>query len=456
VELYQEVREKHLQRALYALHDYLFGRAVCRGYVIANDEAQATDRIFTAAARIVEASPLLQADITATKIAFSNGSFIQALASDYRGAAGSAPTIVLADEIWGFTFEGAARLWDECCPTPTRKPSVRMVTSYAGITGESALLERLVKRGLSGEMIAKDLYTQSGMIAFISHDRIAPWQAEAWLEEARASTRPSAFMRQYQNEFTSGESTFVDMDDYDRCVDADARPVLSDPHLQVWLGLDGSYAHDSTAIAAVTFDTTAQRVRLVAHRIFIPSKDEPLDFGVVEEALLEMRRRFALKQVFFDPFQLVALSQRMTTLGLPMEPFTQSSSNLEAASNNLAELIRHHNLSLYSDPEIRLAMSRTVAVETPRGLRISKSKASHRVDIIAALSFACLAAVREGHFRYEIAYRPAPAPPRGRWDERPSDASRLYGRGEDLAREEDASAARLGRTWSSRWRNSGF
>jgi hypothetical protein len=176
--------------------------------------------------------------------------------------------------------------------------------------------------------------------------------------------------------------------------------------MPVWLGLDGSYAHDSTAIAPVTFDTAAQKVRLVAHRIFIPGKDEPLDFGVVEEALLEMRRRFAVRQV---------------------------------------------------NPQIRLAMSRTVAVETPRGVRISKSKASHRIDIIAALSFAALVAVREGQFRYEITYRPPPPPPRGRWDERPAgDSSRLFPRGESIAAAEDRGAVQLGRTWSNRWRRSSY
>jgi phage terminase large subunit-like protein len=349
--------------------------------------------------------------VTADRIEFSNGSFIQALDSNYRGAAGVNPTMVIADEIWAFTSESSQRLWDECAPSPTKKPSVRMVTSYAGFTGESALLEGMVKRGLAGEEVSKDLYVQPGMIAFISHDRIAPWQSSRWLEEARQSTRPSAFVRQYLNHFSAGETNFVDMADYDRCVDPDSRPVLSDPRLSVWLGLDGSVVHDSTAIAAVTFDHKEKKVRLVAHRIFVPSRNEPIDFSAVEEELLALRRRFAVRQVMFDPFQLVALSQRMTTLGLPMEPFAQTSSNLEAASNNLAELIRHRNLVAYPDADIRLALSHTTAVETPRGMRIAKEKASHRIDVIAALSFACLAAVREGQFAHDFSFRTAPGLP---------------------------------------------
>ncbi len=93
---------------------------------------------------------------------------------------------------------------------------------------------------------------------------------------------------------------------------------------------------------------------------------------------------------------MVSLSQRMVAAGLPMEAFTQTSSNLESACTTLAELVRHYNLSMYADPEIRLAVSRTVVTESSRGIKISKTKASHRIDIVAALSFACFGAVRGG------------------------------------------------------------
>jgi phage terminase large subunit-like protein len=59
-------------------------------YCLANDFEQASSRVFQAAARMVEASPLLRrsARITANKIEFrSTGSFIQACASDYAGFA---------------------------------------------------------------------------------------------------------------------------------------------------------------------------------------------------------------------------------------------------------------------------------------------------------------------------------------------------------------------------------
>jgi len=75
---------------LYAV--VVLGGRFAEGIVLANDEAQATDRIFTAIARIVEASPMLRdsAKITAGRIEFrSTGSTIAAISSDFASAAGS-------------------------------------------------------------------------------------------------------------------------------------------------------------------------------------------------------------------------------------------------------------------------------------------------------------------------------------------------------------------------------
>ena len=48
----------------------------------------------------------------------------------------------------------------------------------------------------------------------------------------------------------------------------------------------------------------------------------------------------------------------------------------------------------YPDEDVRLAVSRAVAVENPRGWRIAKTKASHKIDVVVALAMACLACVK--------------------------------------------------------------
>ena len=60
------------------------------------------------------------------------------------------------------------------------------------------------------------------------------------------------------------------------------------------------------------------------------------------------------------------------------------------------ELIKGRNLIAYPDPELRLAISRAVAIETPRGWRIGKDKQTHKIDVVVALAMACHAAVQRG------------------------------------------------------------
>lgn len=78
------------------------------------------------------------------------------------------------DEVWGFTSERQHRLWDECLPSPTRRASARLVTTYAGFSGESTLLESLHKRGVAGDLIGPDLYRGEGMLAYWTNSLNAP------------------------------------------------------------------------------------------------------------------------------------------------------------------------------------------------------------------------------------------------------------------------------------------
>jgi hypothetical protein len=59
---------------------------------------------------------------------------------------------------------------------------------------------------------------------------------------------------------------------------------------------------------------------------------------------------------------------------------------------------------VYRDPELRLAVSRAVALETSRGWRITKEKASHKIDVVVALAMATLGAVQQGQAPAKFEY----------------------------------------------------
>jgi hypothetical protein len=376
----------------------LYGGRYAEIYCVANDLEQAQSRVYEMCRRIIEASPLLQreARVSNDRILFpATGATITPLASDYASAAGGHPTLAIFDEIWGFVSERGRRLWDEMVPVPTRKISARLIVSHAGWSGESELLEELYRRGLQQPEIGPSLRAGDGLLMFWSHVPIAPWQTDSWLASMRRSLRPPQYLRMIENRFTTTESSFIDMAWWDECVDPDLKPVVSDRSLPVWCGVDASTKRDSTALAAVTWSREHQHVRLINHKIFTPSLDRPIDFEAqVEQTLINWSEKYNLQAIYYDPFQMVASSQRLQRAGLPMIEYTQNVPNLTESSTNIYELIKGRNLSVYADEQIRTAVSRAVAIETPRGWRIGKEKQTHKIDIIIALAMASLAAVK--------------------------------------------------------------
>jgi hypothetical protein len=375
----------------------LYGGRFAEGYALANDEEQAASRVFQAIRRIVEASPLLkrEAKVTADKItfpAFANAT-ITTVASNYATAAGANPTISCFDELWAYSTERSHRLWDEMIPPPTRKIACRLTVTYAGFSGESTVLEALYKRGLAQPEVGPSLYAGDGLLMAWHHEPIAQWQDERWLAEMRRSLRPNQYLRMIENRFVTSEASFIDLAAWDACVDPLARPVLADRNLPVWVGVDASFKHDNTAIVVCTY--ADGRVRLVAHRVFVPTPGQPIDFELaIEATLLDFAKRFAVRKVLFDPWQMQAVAQRLVQRGLRITEFPQTSPNLTEASQNLYDLITGRNLVLYPDPLMRLAASRAVALETSRGWRIAKEKASHRIDVVVALAMAAYAATK--------------------------------------------------------------
>ena len=102
--------------------------------------------------------------------------------------------------------------------------------------------------------------------------------------------------------------------------------------------------------------------------------------------------------------------------------------NLTSASQNLFELIKAQSLVAYPDADLRLAIQRSIAVETSRGWRIAKEKASARIDVVVALAQAALAAVRKGELgrmRMGTAMMTGTGPSIVTWHDEPRTYSRI-------------------------------
>src|SRR6516165_597166 len=106
------------------------------------------------------------------------------------------------------------------CAFPRRQISFRLSVSTAGFDGEPSPLRDLYDRAQQhGEEFAPDLRRDGNFLCYWTHELHAPWQHKGWIEEMRRTLRPVQFRRLIENQWTSSEAQFINLDDWDKCTD---------------------------------------------------------------------------------------------------------------------------------------------------------------------------------------------------------------------------------------------
>lgn len=369
--------------------------------VAGNDFEQSVARIFAEITRVQQDHPALRRRIvkaTDKILLLDDGSKALPVALDAPGEAGAHPSAIFHDEAWGITSERARRLYDELTPPPTRPMAFRWVSSYAGFPGESITLEGLHNRGLAGMPIPglEDCYANGPLFAFISHTPRMPWQlgaaGERYYADQQTDLRPSAFRRLHRNEWVSGESIFLTPEMWDGCILPGLRPPLPSGDIALFAGADAGIKHDTAAVVTVYWK--ADSLALGPFRIWRPSPTAPLDIeGTIEDYLRTLHAQYRLASVLVDPYQLHRSVTTLQGAGILIDEFPQTTPNQTRAGQGLYDLLKGKNLELYADDELRQQALNAVAVESSRGWRLAKEKASKKIDAIVALSMACVAAL---------------------------------------------------------------
>lgn len=379
--------------------------------VVANDMGQAQGRVFAMIAQQCRLSGMVsrgEAVVRKTEIEFpETGTKIVAIPCDYAGEAGGLFDATSWTETWAFIHEGQVRLWEELTPIPNRR-NLRIVDSYAGFTGDAPVLEPLWNRAVAGGRVPGDLpiFTDGKLWAYIDQGTEAQdraWRgmpgdrAEYYAEQAR-SLRPGTYARLHLNHWQQGEQAFLTSEDWDACVDRDLRPLIDRASAveavgPVYVGIDAATKRDCAAVVAVA--RVDERVRLLDHRIWTPSKTQPLDLEeTVQAYVLELERRFGITRAFYDPMQMAAPAASLKRKHVAVDELTQTLSNLGEAAQVLWDLVNARNLWMYPAADLRQHALNAVAVESARGWKLDKAKQSRKVDGVVALSFAVLAAVK--------------------------------------------------------------
>ena len=380
-------------------------------YALANDEEQAKSRAYGAAMKIIKRHPELlesvvgqERGLTGSGFELDNGTIVKPLASDAAGAAGGNHGLTSWDELWAYTSEGSMRLWDEMTPVPTRQPSARFITTYAGFENESKLLWELYVQGVGPEEYPKGqgrrhpragalpIYVNEAARLFVywDHEPRMPWQTPEYYAAQRRTLRPSAYLRIQENRWVSSTARFLTGEAWDALVDLAARPVLRARTLRVVIGVDAATKKDSLGLIAVTWDEAAGKVRLVNKAVFRPSPGQPVQLEpTAEKTIRDWAAAYDVITVVFDPYQFIGIAQRLAADGIPVEEYPQTSDRLTAMGQKVWDLVVGRNLVVYPDADLREHALNAVSIETPRGWKLAKDKATRKIDLLIALAMAC-------------------------------------------------------------------
>jgi phage terminase large subunit-like protein len=376
--------------------------------LLANDLEQSLSRSFKTIGGLIQYNPTLAGEFEVqTKAVYANnGSVIRALSCDYSSEAGSNFGFVGFDELWAYVSEKSRRLWEEKTSNPTRKNSVRFVSTYAGFTNESDLLWDLYLQSVDsdehpdGQAVrvhpTLPLYEnrQSKLACYWDHTPRMPWQTSEYYAAQRRTLRPSSYTRLHENRWSSSESSFIGAETYDSCVHRQLSEDLTGP---LFLGVDVGLKSDSTACVAVKFDKETDRLILAGVRIWRPTQGQVLDLGTTLEFFIrKLSRQAEIVSLYFDPSQAQRSMQILKEMYINAVEFPQTPQNLSAATQNLYDLFESRNLMLFPHADLRQHVLNSSTNETERIFRLTKEKASRKIDACAALSFACLAAIRNG------------------------------------------------------------
>lgn len=389
---------------------------------VANDREQARGRAYEALLQSITLDPAYNGKNTdiGWKIIergaefLENHSKVNALSSDYKGAAGSNPTATFWTELWAYQTEASRRLWEELTPPPTRQSGFRYVETYAGFTDESDLLLDLYRLGQEGRRLTHDdidwpfddqppIWVNERAHLFMYWDtateenqdaaRRMPWQTDEYYEAQAATLRPNAFDRLHRNLWTGSTSSFIPIEWWHACRGVVPPLVDSDGVVDMTsmvVSADASITNDCTAFVAVSRDPDDDtRCMLRFYRAWYPSQGHPMDYSLLDTEIREKAAMYNLVQCAYDQYQLHSVMMKLRNDGIIWcKVFSQGASR-EVADKLLYDMIRERRITHNAGPDFDEHIMAAAAKEsTNEKMRIVKRGNTQHVDLLVALSMA--------------------------------------------------------------------
>lgn len=382
-------------------------------YCLANSLLGASDRTFASIQNMLDAATRQGAikskdwRVVGTEIHFSNGARIKALPNSFKTGAGGNPSLSTIDEVWGFnaTPEDLGLL-AEFEPVPTREISVSFYTGYQGPANKPSAWHAKIDTVLKeGKPVAELAHIEDGdggpacwrsgrTFLFFSHVGRHPWHTSDFLAEQRRKMPLNEYLRLWENRRVEGTDAFCTRETWERLHDVDLRGLHASDARPIVLGVDAATKADCSALVACAWNAERKRVEVVYSRIWQPTNNEPLRLTeTVGPEVVRLHREHAVVGVYFDPYQMTAISEMCRGAGVNMVEFPQGPRRIQS-DTHLFQLLNGNNLAHTGDARLGEHVTNAAAQSSERGLRIVKELGTAKVDGAVALSMSALGAVQ--------------------------------------------------------------
>jgi len=374
--------------------------------VVATTIGQAIRSCYGVAASMIKAEPeLLRRSLIFTGVSTprvtvpANGGELFPISSDPDGLQGLDPSLAIMDEI-GFQPVAA---WESLrLATGKRERSLIVGVGTPGLDRDNALYH-----------IRAAVHEADGLPGIVFHEHTAPVGCAVDDRDAWRAANPAikaGFLRISALETDLGLSPEGHFrvfrlaqwyDGVDSWLGPNGRPIweaLEDPYDFVagdptYVGVDVGLKRDSTAVVAVQRGPDGMLHAMC--RLWLPTKDEPVDVTDVMEHIRELARAYDVQAVSYDPRFFDVPAKMLSDEGLAVIEIAQSVERMTSVCGGLLETIKRGEIRHDGDPGLTAHVLNAVPRFNERGFTLQKSKSRGRIDGAIALALAVDRAVRQ-------------------------------------------------------------
>ncbi|HXW59242.1 MAG TPA: hypothetical protein VEJ23_07160 [Solirubrobacteraceae bacterium] len=327
-----------------------------RCYWLASDGRQG-ELAIDCIAGFVQRTPGLaeRVEVQARKVIVpATGASLEIMPADTAGAWGLTPHWLFVDEIanWGDTA-ASRRLWEAASSAVAKRTDARMCVLTTSSTPDHFAFKALE-------------HARSSPLWRVSErEGPPPWASEDRLAEQRARLPQAVYEQLFENRWVSAEGSFLDPAVLDAAFALDGPALEADRGFSYVAGLDLGSVNDRTVFALGHRE--GDRLLLDRMEVWQGSRKRPVDFGAVEDFIVQAHRRFHFN-LRLDPWQGLDLAQRLRAQSIHAEEFTFSPTSKQRLAATLLSAINAGNLLLYEADGLKDELLALRLTQTSSGL----------------------------------------------------------------------------------------